>query len=499
MRNTEHIAPVDIVLIGAGIMSATLGTLLKQLEPDCSIRIFERLSGVAKESSAAWNNAGTGHSALCELNYAPEKEDGTIDISKALHITESFEISKQFWAYLVSTGYIPSPQSFIHSVPHMSFVMGDKDIAYLHKRYEAMAQHHFYKTMQYATNPEQLKQWIPIMMESRESNDAVAATRIDIGTDINFETLTHNLIDHLTAQQDVSLHLEHDVTHLKKEDGLWRVTVKDKATGEHKEVLTKFVFIGAGGGALPLLEKSGIPESKGYGGFPIGGQWLKCNNPDIIAAHEAKVYGKASVGAPPMSVPHLDTRIIDGKKELLFGPYAGFSTKFLKEGSYMDLPRSITLDNILPMIETGLHNVPLVKYLIEQVMQSQEQRINELRRYFPAAKEEDWELKIAGQRVQVIKKDDKKGGILEFGTECVTAADGSLAALMGASPGASTSVFIMLDLLKNCFKDKINSLEWQQKLKEMIPSYGRSLADDAQLCADMRKMTNEVLGLHSNL
>ncbi len=485
----------DVILIGAGIMSATLGTLLKELEPGISIDIYETLDEIALESSAAWNNAGTGHSALCELNYTPMDKAGSIGISKALHITEQFEVSKQFWSYLLNKNAIPAPQSFIHSVPHMSFVWGSEHVAYLHKRYEAMVAHHFYKGMEYADDAAQLEKWIPLVIQERSTTEPMAATYIEMGTDVNFGELTNRLIDHLVGKDKVTLHLNHKVKQLHREGNSWQLTVKNNLTGEEKMVRAKFVFIGAGGGALPLLEKSHIPEAKGYAGFPVSGQWLKCNNREVVEQHHAKVYGLASVGAPPMSVPHLDTRIIDGKKELLFGPFAGFSTKFLKEGSYLDLPESITHDNIIPLLGAGWHNIPLTKYLIGQAMQSLNDRIKELREYFPAANKEDWELKIAGQRVQVIKKDEHEGGVLEFGTEVVSCADGSLAALLGASPGASTAVSIMLGLINKCFKDQAASIAWQQKLKEMIPSYGHSLANDEHFFKTIHTATTATLGL----
>src|SRR4051812_9268177 len=488
----------DVVLIGAGIMSATLGVLLKILHPDLQIQIFERLDVVAGESSDAWNNAGTGHSAFCELNYTPLSADGSVDIKKAIKIAESFELSREFWAYLIKQNFLKNPESFIHNVPHMSFVWGAENVAYLKKRQEAMIKNPLFKGMQFSDNVAQLKKWMPLVMEGRDLSIPVAATYMGTGTDINFGALTRALFDYLKNLNGVQLHLSTEVTDLEKiEDGSWDVKTKTMKTDEKRFVNAGFVFIGAGGGALPLLEKSDIEEAEGYGGFPVSGQWLRCTNEKIIEQHHAKVYGKASVGSPPMSVPHLDTRIIDDKKALLFGPFAGFSTKFLKQGSYWDLPASLELDNVIPMISAGLHNLPLTKYLIHQARQSPDDRLKALREYFPYAEKKDWELVIAGQRVQVIKKDEEEGGVLEFGTEIVHDADGSLAALLGASPGASTSVAIMLDILKSCFYTKLNYGGWKEKIKEMIPSYTESLGDDETLCDETRKESSKALHLNS--
>lgn len=486
----------DVVLIGAGIMSATLGILLKELQPDLTIEIFERLDGAAAESSDAWNNAGTGHSAFCELNYTPERADGSIETIKAVKIAESFEVSKQFYAYLVRKDLTDGPETFIKSIPHMSFVWGEKNVEYLRKRHAALTESVLFQGMQYSEDAALLQEWIPLVMDGRDPAQHVAATRMELGTDVNFGTLTRTLFQRLQEMPGVQLHFNQEVRKLRRApDGRWLVGVKDRTTEAKRKLHTPFVFIGAGGGSLHLLEKAGIPEGQGFGGFPVSGQWLKCTNPAIIARHQAKVYGKASVGAPPMSVPHLDTRMIEGKRELLFGPYAGFSTKFLKNGSYLDLPSSIKPTNIRPMLSAGLHNLSLTRYLIDQVRQSPQERLEALREYFPEARAQDWELEVAGQRVQVIKKDPKKGGVLEFGTEVVSAADGSIAALLGASPGASTATSIMLDLLGRCFKDKINTPEWQARLKDIIPSYSQSLADNPQLAREIRATTSEVLGL----
>ncbi|WP_309609704.1 malate:quinone oxidoreductase [Flavobacterium sp.] len=486
----------DIVLIGAGIMSATLGLLLKELNPNLRIEIFERLNIAAAESSDAWNNAGTGHAAFCELNYTPELEDGTIETKKALKISESFEVSRQFWSYLVEKGLLQNSENFIKSVPHMSFVWGNENVEYLKKRYEALQKYHLFKAMQYSEDINQIKEWAPLVMENRNSKDKIAATTMKFGTDVNFGSLTRSMFKYLESLEGVTTHFNHEVYDLKKrEDGKWRIKVKDIASGEKKKVYTPFTFIGAGGGSLLLLEKANIPEGEGFGGFPVSGQWLKCTNPEVIKKHGAKVYGKASVGAPPMSVPHIDTRMIDGEKALLFGPYAGFSTKFLKNGSYFDLVKSIELNNIKPMLSAGIHNIPLTKYLLEQVFQSSNDRLKALQEYVPSAKKEDWILENAGQRVQVIKKDAEGRGILEFGTEVVSAEDGSLCVLLGASPGASTAVSIMIDLIQKCFPNESKTEAWQTKFKEIIPSFGQSVNENPILCDAIREKTNQVLKL----
>jgi malate dehydrogenase (quinone) len=486
MRNNKN-----IILIGAGIMSATLGTILKQLDPTIEIQIFERLDSAATESSDAWNNAGTGHSAFCELNYTPQKSNGSINPNKAIQIAEQFEVSKQFWSYLVNNNLIIEPKSFIKQTPHMSFVWGEDNVNFLKTRYNTLKENNLFNDMKFSQDFDTIKSWIPLVMENRDINQKVAATKMELGTDVNFGNLTRSMFDYLKSQDGVEIHFNHEVKKLKNKDGRWIIKVNDLSTNEKRKVNADFVFIGAGGGSLPLLEKSGIPEIEGYGGFPVSGQWLRCTNREVIEKHHAKVYGKAAVGAPPMSVPHIDSRIINGKKELLFGPYAGFTTKFLKNGSYWDLFTSIRLNNIIPMIGAGLKNISLTKYLIGQVTQSENDRMNALRQYVPNANSKDWILETAGKRVQVIKKDENGEGILEFGTEVITSADGTIAGLLGASPGASTATSIMLDLVEKCFKGDVPG--WKDKLKEMIPSYKQSLNDNKDLCKSVREKTSTSL------
>ncbi|HRP38580.1 MAG: malate dehydrogenase (quinone) [Chitinophagales bacterium] len=486
----------DFILIGGGIMSATLGTFLHELQPTLKIAIFERLKSFALESSAPWNNAGTGHSGFCELNYTPQNANGEINISKAEKIVEEFELSKQFWSYLLSKGHISNPKEFINSCPHMSLVLGEKDVDFLERRYAALTKSHLFAAMQFSTDKEKLKEWIPLIMHKREANEALAATKMDLGTDVNFGALTQKMEHFLTEKSSVDVFFYHEAKEITaNENGGWNVEVKDRMSNVEHNLNTDFVFIGAGGYALPLLESSDIEESEGYGGFPVSGQWLVTKNPALVSQHHAKVYTQASIGAPPMSVPHLDLRIIDGEKALLFGPFAGFSTKFLKEGSYLDLPESINYKNIRSLFGAWWHNIPLTKYLIEQVSMSKEQRVAALRQFIKDANEEDWELKVAGQRVQIIKKDEEEGGKLEFGTEIVVNKKGTLASLLGASPGASTSVAAMLTVLEKCFPDKMKN-EWHDNILKMIPSYGKKLAADAELTAQIRSYTKEKLELN---
>lgn len=491
--SNKHIKS-DVILIGAGIMSATLGTMLKELAPDWKIKVFENLAKAGEESSHELNNAGTGHAALCELNYTSEKKDGTIDITKAINVNTQFQDSLQFWTHLVNTKQIEKPEEFIMPLPHMSMVQGASNVEYLKKRHAAMTANPLFEGMEFSDDPETLKQWIPLIMNERKSSEPIAATKIDSGTDVNFGALTRTLITNL-QKQDVDVNYNHNVLDVKRlKDGSWEVKVHNKENGKVEYHIAKFVFLGAGGGSLELLQKSGIPESKHIGGFPISGLFLVCNNEEVVNQHHAKVYGKAAVGAPPMSVPHLDTRYIDGKKSLLFGPFAGFSPKFLKTGSNMDLFASIKPHNLLTLLACGVKEMSLSKYLVSQLVLSKEARMEELRQFIPTAKSEDWEVSVAGQRVQVIKDTDAGKGTLQFGTEVVTAHDGSIAALLGASPGASTAVSVMLKVINQCFPEEIKA--WEPKIKEMIPSYGENLVENTELLKEVHETTTKALGLN---
>jgi len=486
--------PVDVALIGGGIMSATLGSLLKRLQPEWDIQLYERLDDLALESSNPWNNAGTGHAALCELNYTPQRPDGTIDIASAVKVNEQFQVSRQFWAHLVDTGALPEPTEFINPVPHMSFVWGESNVEYLRKRFDALKDHPLFAGMEYSEDAATIRKWSPLLIPGRAKSQPIAATRIDSGTDVDFGKLTNLLTANLEAD-GAGRNMGVQVTNLKRQkDGLWRISARHTIGGTPIQPITaKFVFVGGGGYALGLLQKSGIKEIRGFGGFPVSGEFLRTDNPEIVAKHTAKVYGKAAVGSPPMSVPHLDLRVIDGQGSLMFGPYAGFSPKFLKSGSILDLFASVRWHNVIPMVAAGLSNLSLVKYLVSQLAASPATKFKDLQDFYPDGKPEDWYRITAGQRVQVIKKDPKKLGVLQFGTEVVAAADGSIAGLLGASPGASTAVPIMLGLLEKCFPSKID--EWTPELTKMVPSYGKQLSADPKLAKKTLASTAKSLKL----
>jgi len=490
MSSPQHIENPDVILIGSGVMSATLGAVLKNLQPKLKIQLYEVTGELAQESSNGWNNAGTGHAGICELSYTPSRgEGGEVDIAQAIEIFSQFEQSKYFWGYAARTGMIDDPKKFINPLPHIAFVYGQQQVDFLKSRHAGMQAHHFFNSMEYTEDRKTIHQWAPLLLAGRDDTP-IAATKMDRGTDVNFGALSSLLVQWLGKQEDCGYATEHRVTNLTRTSESWDVEIKNLKTNQKFTNSAKFIFIGAGGGSLPLLQKSGISESKGFGGFPIGGQWLVCHKPEIVEQHLAKVYGMSPGAAPTMAVPHLDTRLINGKKALLFGPYAAWTTRFLHQhGSFWDLPGSVRLDNIASLIRVGLHNIPLVSYLIRQGTQSMNTRMKELRNFYPAATPEDWELIDAGIRVQAIKKEDGDAGIVHFGTEVLADQDKTICALLGASPGASVSVNIILEIVEECFGYLLKTEEGLQRLKNMIPSYKEDLIEAAM--ADRQAVLSE--------
>lgn len=488
----------DVVLIGSGIMSANLGALLKRLEPGLRIQVYEVTDALAQESSDGWNNAGTGHAGIYELSYTPGREaDGSVNVSKAIEIFEQFERTRQFWAYAVAEGMIDQPREFINPVPHISFVHGQEQVDYLFARYQGLAAHHFFAEMEYATDAGQIHSWAPLLTEQR-GKVPIAATRMDSGTDINFGVVARKLLNWLAAQEGCGVAAAHRVVDLKRAGSGWEVVAKNLGNGKTHRTTAKFVFVGAGGGSLPLLQKAGIAEGRGLGGFPIGGQWLICDNPQVVSRHEAKVYGQPLDAAPTMAVPHLDTRILDGKKTLLFGPFAAWTTKFLhKKGSFWDLPRSVRPHNLATLLKISMHNIDLVRYLMQQGMQSMKDRLEVLRIFYPGAKLEDWKLIDAGIRVQAIKKTDGEAGIVHYGTEVITSSDRSISALLGASPGSSVCVHIVLEVIEKCFPQLLASAKGKALMQQMVPGWGVDIkaADKAGFYREHARRTSEILQL----
>jgi malate dehydrogenase (quinone) len=500
MPYNTHTPDPDVILIGSGIMSANLGAMLKRLDSSLSIQVYEVTGELAQEASQGWNNAGTGHAGICELSYTPGREpDGTVNVRKVIEIFEQFEHSKQFWSYAVAQGLVENPREFINPVPHLSFVHGREMVDFLRARYEGMVAHPFFRGMEFSTDREVIASWAPLLVEGRDATP-IAATKLDGGTDVNFGALARKLIDWLGRQDRCGVATNHRVIDLKKMEPGWEVWTRDLGSGEVRRSGAKFLFVGAGGGSLPLLQKAGIPEAKGLGGFPIGGQWLVCENPDIVKKHQAKVYGQPLPAAPTMAVPHLDTRVLDGKKMLLFGPFAAWTTKFLhQKGSVLDLPKSVRPDNLFTLVNIGIHNLDLVRYLMQQGTQSMDDRLEVLRVFYPAARAEDWKLVDGGIRVQAIKKTDGKAGIVHYGTEVITNADRSISALLGASPGASVSVNIVLDVIRMCFADLLKRPEAHARMKEMLPTYDvdLKLPENAERFRDVGRRAEELLQLAS--
>ncbi len=483
----------DAILVGAGIMSGTLALLLTEILPEIKILIIEKLNIPGSESTGAFNNAGTGHAANCELNYTPLDNHGNLKIDKALSINRAFEKSMSLWASLYSVGKIEI-KNFLKFIPHISFVTGRENISFLKKRFKTMSGYPEFADMEFSTSFKQISSWAPLITRGRNPLDEVAATRIERGTDINFEALTKEYLNFISENKNVEISYKTELIDLKKTNKKdWELYVRSE--GKKVSLRASYVFLGAGGKTINFLQKSKIPEAKMYGGFPVSGKWLICEEKSLTENHNAKVYGKADIGSPPMSVPHLDTRWIEGKKFLLYGPFAGFTTKFLKKGSYLDLFSSIKKGNLFSMLDVGINNNDLINYLFSQSLKNHNSRVENLRNMMPSADPSNWYLENAGQRVQIIKK-TKNGGSLKFGTEIVNAADGSLSALLGASPGASTAVAIMIEVLKKSCLYNSDKFDLEKKLSHLLYDSDLKNESDNNFLEIIKKRNNSILGFH---
>ncbi len=499
MPHSQHIENPDVILVGSGVMSANLGALLKKLEPALKIQVYEVTSELAQESSHGWNNAGTGHAGICELSYTPNREkDGTVNVAKAINIYEQFDQSLQFWSHAVASGMVDNPGEFINPVPHLSFVHTQEQVDYLEARHAGLTAHHFFKEMEFTTDPATIGRWAPLLVEGRDPKVPVAATKMDDGTDVNFGSISRKLLGWLAKQDGCGIASGHRVVDLEQTACGWDVYAKNLASGDVLENRAKFVFVGAGGGSILLLQKAGLREARGLGGFPIGGQWLVCDNPGLVQKHRAKVYGQALGAAPTMAVPHLDTRVLDGKRTLLFGPFAAWTTKFLhRKGSWTDLPRSVKPHNLATLIKIGWANLDLIKYLMQQGTQSMADRMEVMRIFYPAARAEDWKLIDAGIRVQAIKQTDGEAGIVHYGTEVITNPSRTISALLGASPGASVSVNIVLDVIKQCLPRLLETGTGRARMKEMIPGWDEDMKrrENAEKFRSIHRKACEILRL----
>lgn len=478
-----------LVIVGAGIMGVTFATLARELDPNLDITLIERLPGPAMSNSGVFNNAGTGHEANCELNYTPVDED-EIALDKALHIHAQFNVAKQFWAYLVKQGIVKNPASFIHATKHCTLVAEDS-IGMLRLRFEEMSKHHFFGNMSFSESREEIQSWIPYTMEQRSETERMAATKIEGGTDVNFQAVTEDMVRYLGHHQ-VKLDFNTHVKRVHKSPtGTWLVEAsKDGAPVQYK---ADKLFVGAGGGAFPLLKKSHLPCRSRFAGFPVGGRFLVAEIDEQAARYyNAKTYGKAKVGAPPMSVPHLDLRAANGRHYLLFGPFATFMPVLEKGRGFVEYVRSMRLHDLPNLLNVALEHFPLVKYLVSETFKGKESMFTELENFAPGIRKKfEWKIVQAGQRVQIIKDGD-----LQMGTEVIVSEDLSYGTLLGASPGASVSPEVMLRTLEKMIPELFESEASQEKLKEIFVTTDlKQLITKPEVYLDAKAYANKWLNI----
>ncbi|NMT64961.1 malate:quinone oxidoreductase [Marinobacter orientalis] len=481
---------MNVIIIGAGIMGTTFATLAKEMVPDLDITILERLDGPGEGNSSAFWNAGTGHEANCELNYTPVDEE-VISVEKALKIHAQFNVAKQFWAYLIEKGAIKDPTTFINQTKHCTIV-SEPAIQELKLRFKEMSAHHFFEHMRYSEDFDEIKSWIPYTMEERPRHEKMAATVIETGTDVNFGALTEQMAEY--AVNDLGVRIEYG-THVRRvhrsPTGRWVIEAVSKGVPvQHK---ADVLFVGAGGGAFPLLKRSHLPFRSRFAGFPVGGRFLQAQISEEQARYyTAKTYGKAKVGAPPMSVPHLDLRVVDGKHYLLFGPFASFKPVLERGRGFFDYLTSIRLHDIPGLLNVALEHFPLVKYLVSESFKGEKSMFEELDSFAPGlSKKFDWKPIAAGQRVQIIKDGD-----LQMGTEIVVSKDKTYGTLLGASPGASVSPEVMLRCLEQLLPSIFSKEEARKKKQEMFPEDDLdTLINAPDRYREIRDAVNRQLGI----
>ncbi|KZX75231.1 malate:quinone oxidoreductase [Oleiphilus sp. HI0009] len=481
---------MDVVIIGAGIMGVTFAHIAKTVDPKLNITILERLDQAAGSNSSVFNNAGTGHEANCELNYTPVDEE-VISVEKALDIHAQFNVAKQYWANLVKNGIIKDPESFIHPTKHCTLVNEDS-INLLHMRYKEMASHHFFDEMKLSEDFDEIQSWIPLTMEGRSRHQKMAATRVDHGTDVNFESITKQLAQHMENEQSADIQYNTHVKRVHKSpSGSWLIECEQN--GVAKQVRADKLFVGAGGGAFPILKASHLPAGRRFSGFPVGGRFLAAEiDKEVAQSYGAKTYGKAAVGAPPMSVPHLDLRVADGKYYLLFGPFATFSPILEKGRGIVEFIRMVHLHDIPNLLNVAREHFPLVTYLFKETFKGESAMLKTLDEFAPGLSNKfNWKVVQAGQRVQIIKDGD-----LQMGTEIVTSEDLSYGTLLGASPGASVSPEVMLRCVKTLFPKIVKKEAAQERLKTLFDETDVDvLIEDADKYREIRNSADKILGI----
>ena len=408
---------VDALIIGGGIMGATVALMIKLLQPDWKVKLVEQHNRVGLEASNEWHNAGTGHAALCEPNYTPDSKDGkTVEIDKAVATNNKFMTSLAFWSFLVEKSILPDA-TFIQPAPHILFVHGEEKREWLKRRVEKLSKLPAFAATEYSEDYDTIQKWSGLLCNGRprSGGEVIAASRHPDGTEVNYGLLTRHLVQSF-GELGGDVQLLSTVTALRQQaDKRWLVAVhKADLTDSNQVVRARFVFAGGGGGSLSLLQMAGIPEVQGYGGMPVSGKFLVCQKLDVVEQNLNKVYGPAAVSAPPMSVPHIDFRSLYGKDVIFFGPFAGFSPMLFKvSGTPLDWLATINWHNVLPMAKMAMSNLPLVKYLIKEIFASKGAQLEALREFYPAAKPEDWTMVWAGQRIQIVNPK----GELQFGDE----------------------------------------------------------------------------------
>lgn len=481
---------MKVIVIGAGIMGTTFAVLAKELAPELDVTILERLEGPGAGNSWVFNNAGTGHEANCELNYTPVDEE-VISVEKALKIHAQFNVAKQFWAYLVNKGAIQDPKTFINQTKHCTIV-SESAIEELRLRFKEMSAHHFFEHMQYSEDFDEIERWLPYLMEGRPRHEKMAATVIETGTDVNFGALTEQMANY--AVNELGVKIEYG-THVKRVHrspaGSW--LVETERMGNAVQYKADVLFVGAGGGAFPLLKKSHLPFRARFSGFPVGGRFLQAAiTREQADQYRAKTYGKAKVGAPPMSVPHLDLRVANGQHYLLFGPFASFKPVLEKGRGFIDYLRSMRLHDLPGLLNVALEHFPLVKYLVSETFKGESSMLAELENFAPGiSRKFDWKAVEAGQRVQIIKDGD-----LQMGTEIIVSSDKTYGTLLGASPGASVSPEVMLRCLEQLLPAVVAGDEARQKLKDIFPEDSLdTLSHNPERYREIRDVVNQTLGI----